>query len=106
MGFRVVPPARPSVDVLGMVISTQSDLVIVSAAIKGLSGIDMSRAMSAMSTTVNIPILILSSFRNDHQVLSGAPGNMKNTHIGSPFVQEITAGLEKANLLWTSFFSF
>lgn len=66
MGFRVVPPTQPSVDALGMAISIKPDLAIVSTAMNRLSGIDMSRAISTMSTTDNIPIIILSSLRNGH----------------------------------------
>ncbi|MBL6934405.1 MAG: Hpt domain-containing protein [Alphaproteobacteria bacterium] len=98
MGFRVVT-ARSSVDALGMAISTRPDLVIVSATMKGLSGVDMSRAMSAMSTTADIPVMILTSFNDGHQALSGAPDNVEIIHTGDPFVREITSGLEKYNLL-------
>jgi len=98
LGFRVVT-ARSSVDALGMAISTKPDLVIVSATMEGLGGVDMSRAMSAMSATADIPVMILTSFRNGHQALSGAPDNVEIIHTGDPFVQEITSGLEKYNLL-------
>ncbi len=95
MGFRVVT-ARSSVDALGIAIRTRPDLVIVSATMEGLSGVDMSRAMSA---TTDIPAMILTSFKKGRQALSGAPDNVEIIRTGSMFSQEITSGLEKFNLL-------
>lgn len=79
MGFRVVT-ARSSIDALGMTIRSKPDLVIISATMEGLSGVDLRRAMSTMSATAEIPAMILTSFKNGHRALSGAPYNVKIIH--------------------------
>lgn len=66
-----VSHVRSPFQALEMIIRTQPDLVITSAVLSGLTGVDIAAALRAMPTTAKIPVSILTSFERGHADLAG-----------------------------------
>ncbi len=62
-----------SLDAIEMTIRTRPDIVIISGVLDVLSGIDVACAISAMPTTKDIAVCLLTSFDRDHQELKSLP---------------------------------
>ena len=73
-GYRVITTQTPSM-AFDIVIKTRPDMIITSAVLDPVSGIDLVRAFAAMTLTESIPIAVLTSFALDHQDFQRLPAN-------------------------------
>ena len=71
-GYRVITAQTPSV-AFDMVVKMRPDMIIASAVLNPVSGIDLVRAFTAMTLSENIPIAVLTSFAHNHQDILRLP---------------------------------
>lgn len=71
-GYRVITAQTPSV-AFDLVIKTRPDMIITSAVLDPVSGIDLVRVFAAMALTEDIPIAVLTSFARNHQDFQRLP---------------------------------
>jgi CheY-like chemotaxis protein/HPt (histidine-containing phosphotransfer) domain-containing protein len=71
-GLRVVVLKSP-LNAFETAIRSRPDLVIASALMEGISGIDLARAFSSMEATRDIPFALLTSFDRANTELKGLP---------------------------------
>ena len=71
-GLRVIV-LRSTLDALETAVRSRPDLVIASAMMEGISGIDLARAFSSMAATCNIPFALLTSIDRTNTELKGLP---------------------------------
>jgi CheY-like chemotaxis protein/HPt (histidine-containing phosphotransfer) domain-containing protein len=90
-GYRVVGAANPF-QAIALAVQMRPDMVITSAVLEGLSGIDVARALRAMSATADLPVAIMTSFRKDHSELSGLPRGVEVIRLGR-FLSDDLAGV-------------
>lgn len=90
-GFRVVTLESP-IDVFETVIRTRPDMVIASAVMDQISGIDLARALKSMTATRHIPFALLTSFDVAHPELRNLPDDVALVHHD----RDINAELDKA----------
>lgn len=64
-GYRVITAQTPSV-AFDIVVKMRPDMIITSAVLNPVSGIDLVRAFTAMTLSENIPIAVLTSFAHNH----------------------------------------
>lgn len=90
-GFRVVTVESP-IDVFETVIRTRPDMIIASAIMDKISGIDLARALKAMTKTRDIPFALLTSFDASHPELRELPEEVSLVHHD----RDINAELDEA----------
>ena len=74
---------------LEMAARTAPDLVISSAVIDQVSGIDMARALRAMSATEKLPIALITSLADDHPELKRLPRDVAIIHLGKSLSEDL-----------------
>ena len=76
-GYRVTT-ARTPWEAFELCVCMRPDIVIASATLERVTGVDLLRMFAAISTTTHIMRAVLTSFSRDHHSLDGLP---ENTHI-------------------------
>lgn len=74
-GYRVVTVKSP-LEIFETAVRTRPDMIIASAMMDGLNGIDLARALKAMSVTQSIRFVLLTSFEADNPILRACPQNV------------------------------
>ncbi len=97
-GYRVTI-VTATVAALEQVVRTRPDMVIISAVMPGLSGIDLAVALSAMPETRNIPCALITSLRPDDEHLAFVPDRVPIIRKGSAFGDDLAAALSYHFLL-------
>lgn len=87
-GYRVTTVNNP-VMALELAIRTQPDLVIASAMLDIMTGVDLARALGSISATESIPFALLTSFGRGHPELAGLPVDAAIIRIGSCFGDDV-----------------
>ncbi|OAN42988.1 hypothetical protein A6A04_09810 [Paramagnetospirillum marisnigri] len=97
-GYRVsmVPD---SVQAFGMVVQTKPDLVIISAVMPALEGIDLAMALSAMPSTRNIPLAVITSLDKDDDSLKLLPKRIPVLFKGASFADDLFKALDNLFLI-------
>lgn len=97
-GYRVsmIPD---SLQAFGMVVQTKPDLVIISAVMPALEGIDLAMALSAMPSTRNIPLAVITSLDKDDEVLKLLPGRVPVLFKGASFADDLFKALDNLFLI-------
>jgi CheY-like chemotaxis protein len=75
-GYRVVTLRSPLAP-FETAIRSKPDMVIASAVMNDVGGVDLARAFAAMSSTSNIPFVLLTSFAREHPELHELPSNIR-----------------------------
>jgi len=92
-GYRV-SNVRSPFQAFETAIRTRPDLVIASAVIDDLSGVDLACALAAMPATHNLPVALLTSFTWGHPSLEGLPPRVplirKGTHFGDDLAEALS----------------
>ncbi len=88
MGFGVITEKDPFV-ALSIIVRSKPKLVIASEELEGLSGINLLRAIGAITSTSDIPIMLLSSFDKDFLNKRGLPNNIPVIGLGSSLNTEL-----------------
>ena len=93
-GYRVVT-VNSAIEVFETAIRTRPDMVIASAVMDGVSGVDLARALKSMQQTAKIPFVLLTSFERGHPELRGLPDDAALIHHDRAIDRELTSAMEK-----------
>lgn len=96
-GYAVVW-VRNALEALSLAVKTKPDLVLASAELDELSGIDLACALSAMPPTKDIPFALLTSYDKNSPRLKDLPESAAVLHKGSRFGDELADVLERFNI--------
>lgn len=94
-GFRVNIVADP-IEAISIAVRMPPDMVIASAVMDGLGGIDLIRGLRAMSVTENVKMALMTSM--DAAQLRGVPDDAAIVHLGPTFQDDIAAAITRFNL--------
>lgn len=97
-GYRVMP-VHSSLQAVEYVYLTRPDLVIVSANMPGMDGIDLVRALKAMRATEAIPCALLTAFDRDSKALQAVPKSVPIIRKGKEFGDDLAQALQSVGLL-------
>ncbi|MEZ5666244.1 MAG: Hpt domain-containing protein [Alphaproteobacteria bacterium] len=93
-GYRVATVTSP-IMALEMAIRTQPDMIVSSTVLDGMTGVDLARALSVISTTEQIPFALLTSFERGHPELSGLPVGVGIIRVGPHFSEDVAEVLSR-----------
>lgn len=97
-GYRVSLMAD-SLRAFAMVVETKPDLVIISAMMPDLEGIDLAMALSAMPSTRNIPLAVITSLDKDDDILKLLPKRIPVLFKGATFADDLFKALDNLFLI-------
>ena len=97
-GYRMVNVAG-TMDALMLIPSMRPDLVIVSRVMPELDGVDLACAISAMPTTKEIPVALLTAEALDSRTLRNLPKDVPIMRKGGNFAGDVADVLVKVGLL-------
>lgn len=86
-------------DALRQIVLTKPNMVIISAVMDEVSGVDLALALNAMPTTRNVPTALITSYDKGHESLSLLPSSVPVIKKGSSFGDDIAEALEHHFLL-------
>lgn len=96
-GYRV-SNARTPFQALETAVVTRPDMVIASAVLDGISGIDLARALGAISGTRDLPVAVLTSFSAGHPSLEGLPPGVPLIRKGATFGDDLAEAFSKLKI--------
>ena len=96
-GFRVNSVADP-VEGLTMALRTRPDMIITSQAMKGMTGVDLIRALRAISATEQIPACILTSQELGAAVFERLPAGTMMLRTGEQFADDFGSVIAQCGL--------
>src|SRR5258708_144477 len=76
----------------------QPDMLICSAVLDELSGIDLACALSAMPVTAKIPLALLTSFEWGHPSLEQLPSRVAILRVGTHFGDDLAEALSRFSI--------
>lgn len=82
-----------------LVVLTRPDLVIASAVMPGLGGVDLATALATMPETRNTPVAILTSLGDDSEGLALLPKSVPVIHRGDSFGDDLARAMSHHFLL-------
>ena len=91
-GYRVVT-VKSAIEVFETAIRTRPDMIIASAVMDGISGIDLARALKAIRQTRKIPFVLLTSFERGHPELRGLPDEAALIHHDRAIDEELNQAI-------------
>ncbi len=97
-GYRVVNVISPA-EAMEQTARKRPDLVVASAALPGLSGIDLACALAAMPATEDIPVARLTSLDRDDESLRRLPAKVPIIRKGGDFGDDIAKALSKLGII-------
>ncbi len=93
-GYRVSTCAH-AVEAIELAVRTRPDMVITSAVLDDLTGIDLANALVAMPTTAKIPVALLSSFDPKDPRLEHLPETVPLLRKGKEFGADLADALQQ-----------
>lgn len=97
-GYRV-SVVSDTILAFGLVVQTKPDLIIVSAIMDGLDGIDLALALNAMAATRNIPMAVITSLDDGDERLKLLPRKIPVVHKGATFGDDLFKALDDLFLI-------
>jgi CheY-like chemotaxis protein len=97
-GYRVAA-ATNFFDALELSVRTRPDLVISATALDELSGVELARALRALSATRNIPFILLTGFTVDQASVQGLPEDAAVVRRGEGFSEDLAAALQQFRII-------
>lgn len=97
-GYRVSSVYR-FFEALELTVRTRPDLVISSAVLDQLSGVDLARSIGAISPIHAIPFALLTSFERDHELVQGLPDQAAILRKGEGFGEDLADALERFHII-------
>ncbi len=98
LGYRVTGAPSPFV-AFELAVRIKPALMLVSATLEGLDGLDLARALGAMATTREVPVLVLTSFAAGDARLRDLPANARIVQTGAAFTEQLADALMAFKLL-------
>ncbi len=96
-GYRVSTVLDP-IEAFEIVLETKPDLIITTAVMPRLSGIDLACALSAMPSTKGIPVAVLTSLEPNHPDLKALPMNVGIIRRGDNFGNDLADTLQRFSI--------
>jgi HPt (histidine-containing phosphotransfer) domain-containing protein/CheY-like chemotaxis protein len=96
-GYRVVNEPS-SFGVFEHVVRTRPDMIIATAVMEGLSGIDLACALAAMPATRTIPFALLTSFEDSDTALRELSPTIPVIHKGASFSDDLAEALDRCGI--------
>ena len=96
-GYRVVNEPS-SFAAFEHVVRTRPDMIIATAVMEGLSGIDLACALAAMPATRAIPFALLTSFEGSDTALRELPESIPLIHKGAKFGDDLAEALDRCGI--------
>ncbi len=93
-GYRV-SSAHSFFEALELTVRTRPDLVISSAILDDLSGVDLACSISAIAPIRAIPFALLTSFEPGHEAIRGLPEQAAILRKGESFGEDLADALER-----------
>lgn len=97
-GYRTTIVTSPF-EAFEAVVRTRPDMVIVSAVLPGLSGIDLATALATMPETRNTPVALLTSRDEDNVNINLLPKSVPVIHKGDSFGDDLAKAMSHHFLL-------
>jgi len=91
-GFRVINVSS-ALDAISMSVGMHPDIVIISGMMKSINGFDLVRALSAMTVTQDIPLVLFSSYDAEHPEILALSSDIPVVHLGPDISDELTLAL-------------
>ncbi len=88
LGFRVSNAHSPW-QALEIAARTKPDLIITSAVMDQLTGIDLARALRAISPTASLPLALLTSLDADHPDMKRLPKDVAIVHLNKTVTEDL-----------------
>jgi chemotaxis protein histidine kinase CheA len=96
-GYRVFSVKSPF-DVFETAIRTRPDMIVCSAMMDGVGGVDIAGALRAMKATKDIPVVLLTSFERSHPELARLPKDAALIRHDRDIDEEIAAAVKALGL--------
>jgi chemotaxis protein histidine kinase CheA len=93
-GIRTVLTQSPT-EAFTLAIRMKPNLIIASATMAELSGIDLARALAAMASTNKIPMAILTSFSESELIKQGLPAGLPTIRTGDKLSDDLAEVITK-----------
>jgi len=97
-GYRTLIVTSPF-EAFEQVVRTRPDMVIVSAVLSGLSGIDLATALATMPETRNTPVAVLTSLDDNDENLNLLPKSVPVIRKGEAFGDDLAKAMSHHFLL-------
>jgi len=97
-GYRVSVVAD-TIEAFGHVVQSKPDLIVVSALMPHLDGIDLAIALASMPSTRNIPIAVITSLDPGDDALELLPKKIPVVHKGPTFGDDLFTALDSLFLI-------
>lgn len=97
-GYRTVQIGS-TFEALPLIVRTKPDMVIVSAVMPGLSGIDLAIGVASMPETRNVPTALITSLDPDNDLLALVPGRVPIIKKGATFPDDLFHALDNLFLI-------
>lgn len=97
-GYRTLV-VSDTIDAFALAVQSKPDLVIVSALMPHLDGIDLAIALVSMPTTRNIPLAVITSLDQDDERLALLPRKVPVLHKGPSFGDDLFKALDDLFLI-------
>jgi CheY-like chemotaxis protein len=97
-GYRITMTAD-TLQAFPMVVQTKPDMIVISAVMPDLDGIDLAIALSSMPSTRNIPIAVITSFDKDDERLKLLPKKIPVLFKGPSFGDDLFEALDRLFLI-------
>ncbi|OIQ91269.1 hypothetical protein GALL_268020 [mine drainage metagenome] len=89
---------RSPFQAIEMAVRTKPDMVIVSGVLDDLSGVDLANAFSAMPSTRDLPVAILTSFSWGHSSLDNLPSRVPIIRKGPNFGDDLAEAFARLHI--------
>lgn len=96
-GYRSLTLTRSS-EALEMIVRTKPDMVICTAVLDLLTGVDMACAIAAMPSTKKIPLAIMTTYAETHPELEALPPSVAIISKGEKFSDDFARALSRFGL--------
>ena len=93
-GYRITT-VTSTFEALPVIVRTKPDMVIISAVMPDLGGIDMAIALAAMPATRNIPMALITSLDADDEYLKLLPDSVPVIHKSPTFGDDLAEALSR-----------
>ena len=94
-GYRAQTASDPF-EAIRLAVAEKPDLVLSSAVLDGMPGIDLLRALRAMRSTATLPVAVVTSFDAGHPELAGLPKDVRVVRLGKSLADDLARVLTEA----------
>lgn len=97
-GYRAQTASDPF-EALRFAVAEKPDIVLTSAVLDGMPGIDLLRTLRTIRSTATLPVAVVTSFEAGHPELAGLPNNVPVVRLGKALADDLAAVLTTAGEL-------